>query len=239
MKAMNTIKKFGYKILRKFGIVGKEYQLLPSNFPVANINTTFNQIGKLNPRVTHPTEYVVLGVLASITKQNILEVGCYLGYSSCIMASAISSDRKIFSVDRFEIPKNWSKKTSDNWIFKNYSQIEWATKNRNALGFESKITFVESDSKSYAAELRNMRDRPKFDLIFIDGDHSYEGCLSDMKDYMPMLEEGGYLVMHDYNSPFHPGVAKAVDEIIQSDISFKCLYLVQSLIVIIKEHPKS
>ena len=73
MKAMNTIKKFGYKILRKFGIVGKEYQLLPSNFPVANINTTFNQIGKLNPRVTHPTEYVVLGVLASITKQNILK----------------------------------------------------------------------------------------------------------------------------------------------------------------------
>ena len=143
MKAMNTIKKFGYKILRKFGIVGKEYQLLPSNFPVANINTTFNQIGKLNPRVTHPTEYVVLGVLASITKQNILEVGCYLGYSSCIMASAISSDRKIFSVDRFEIPKNWSKKTSDNWIFKNYSQIEWATKNRMHLGSNQKLPLLK------------------------------------------------------------------------------------------------
>ena len=153
--------------------------------------------------------------------------------------SAISSDRKIFSIDKFEIPKNWSKSSSDNWIFKNYSQIEWATKNRNALGFESKITFVESDSKSYAADLRNMPNRPKFDLIFIDGDHSYEGCLSDLKDYMPMLEEGGYLVMHDYNSPLHPGVAKAVAEVIQSDISFKCLYIVQSLIVIIKEYPKS
>ena len=98
MKVMITVKKSVYKILRKFGIVGKEYQLLPSNFPEANINNTFNQLAKLHPRVTHPTEYVVLGILASITKQNILEVGCYLGYSSCIMASAISSDRKIFSI---------------------------------------------------------------------------------------------------------------------------------------------
>ena len=239
MKAMITIKKSVYKILRKLGIVGKAYQLLPNNFPIANINNTFNQIGKLHPRVTHPTEYVVLGTLASITKQNILEVGCYLGYSSCIMASAISGDRKIFSIDKFEIPKNWSKNTSDNWIYKNYSQIEWATKNRNALGFETKITFVKSDSKTYAATLRNIPDRPKFDLIFIDGDHTYDGCLSDMKDYMPMLEAGGYLVVHDYNSPLHPGVSKAVDEIIQSDKSFKCLYLVQSLVVIIKEHPKN
>ena len=54
-----------------------------------------------------------------------------------------------------------------------------------------------------------------------------------------MLEAGGYLVVHDYNSPLHPGVSKAVDEIIQSDKSFKCLYLVQSLVVIIKEHPKN
>ena len=78
MKAMNTIKKFGYKILRKFGIVGKEYQLLPSNFPVANINTTFNQIGQviekyfqlidLKSLKTGQKRRVIIGFLKTIRK---------------------------------------------------------------------------------------------------------------------------------------------------------------------------
>lgn len=233
------LKKAVYKIFQKFGIIGNEYKLLPNTLPTPNINNTINQISKLHPRVTHPTEYIVLGVLASMTKQNILEVGCYLGYSSCIMASAVVGNRKIYSLDKFEIPKGWSKKTSDDWIFKNNSQIDWAIKTCNALGFGSIITFIKSDSKSYAKVLRDMTDRPKFDLIFIDGDHSYEGCLNDLKDYVPFLETGGYLVMHDYNSPLHPGVTKAVDEIIKTDNSLRNLYIVQSLLIIIKDYPKN
>lgn len=204
MKALIGLKKYIYKILHKTGIIGKEYLLMPNTFPVASLNNTFNHIIKLHPRVTHPTEYVVLATLAGLTKWNILEVGCYLGYSSCIMASAISGNRKIMAIDKFEINKGWSKQTSDDWIFKNYSQIEWAKKNCQELGFEDKITFVRSSSQEYAQEMCKMHDKPKFDLIFIDGDHSYEGCSMDLKDYVQFLEDGGYLVMHDYNSPLHP-----------------------------------
>lgn len=39
-----------------------------------------------------------------------------------------------------------------------------------------------------------------FDVLFIDGDHSYEGVKHDWENYAPMLGKGGLLVMHDVNN---------------------------------------
>jgi hypothetical protein len=39
---------------------------------------------------------------------------------------------------------------------------------------------------------------PRCDLLFIDGDHSIEGCKFDYQNYAPMISPGGYLVFHDY-----------------------------------------
>lgn len=36
-----------------------------------------------------------------------------------------------------------------------------------------------------------------FDLVMIDGDHSYQGVKMDTLDYMPYVREGGYVVFHD------------------------------------------
>lgn len=37
----------------------------------------------------------------------------------------------------------------------------------------------------------------QFDLIYIDGDHSYEGALNDIRNFTPMVSDKGYLVMDD------------------------------------------
>ena len=57
-----------------------------------------------------------------------------------------------------------------------------------------------------------------FDLVFIDADHRYEGALTDIKTWLPLVKKGGILSGHDYK-PSHPGVMKAVDEIIGKDIT--------------------
>lgn len=45
-----------------------------------------------------------------------------------------------------------------------------------------------------------------FDLIFIDGDHSFEGCLADVARYVPKyLKPGGYFILHDYFGWYHDG----------------------------------
>ena len=49
------------------------------------------------------------------------------------------------------------------------------------------------------------------DLVFIDGDHSYECCKEDIEAWWPKLKKGGVMLGHDYG-PKHPGVIKAVKE---------------------------
>ena len=50
----------------------------------------------------------------------------------------------------------------------------------------------------------------KSDLLFIDGDHSYEGCRRDVESWIPHLNTGGLIAMHDYG--WADGVRKVVTE---------------------------
>ena len=54
-----------------------------------------------------------------------------------------------------------------------------------------------------------------FDTLFIDGDHTYKGCLSDFVHWYNKVKPGGKIIFHDYKRPTseHAGVTKAVDAI--------------------------
>ena len=52
------------------------------------------------------------------------------------------------------------------------------------------------------------------DLVFIDGDHRYEVCASDIAQYRPLIRSGGILAGHDYTHADWPGVKRAVDELV-------------------------
>lgn len=64
------------------------------------------------------------------------------------------------------------------------------------------------------------------DMVFVDGDHSYEGCKADILGWMPLIREGGIMAVHDYlkgdlqpdpDGPHPknwPGVDQAVQELL-------------------------
>lgn len=52
-----------------------------------------------------------------------------------------------------------------------------------------------------------------FDVIFIDGDHSYEGVLEDFQNALTVLNPEGCIILHDINSYQCPGVVKLWQEI--------------------------
>lgn len=39
-----------------------------------------------------------------------------------------------------------------------------------------------------------------FDLVYIDADHSYEGCRRDLEDWYPKIKQGKYLIGDDYRN---------------------------------------
>lgn len=53
------------------------------------------------------------------------------------------------------------------------------------------------------------------DVIFIDGDHTYEGVKADIKNWYPQMAKKGVMLFHDHDSS-SPGVVRAVSEFVES-----------------------
>ena len=51
------------------------------------------------------------------------------------------------------------------------------------------------------------------DWVYVDADHSYEGCLHDLENSLRVVRPGGIIFGDDYTNK--PGVRQAVDEFVQ------------------------
>lgn len=76
----------------------------------------------------------------------------------------------------------------------------------------------------------SINDHLKFDLIVVDADHSYEGCLADLRACAPFLEVGGAFLVHDYGCTDWPGVKKAIHHFLhETEPSFRFICAQHSL----------
>ena len=57
-------------------------------------------------------------------------------------------------------------------------------------------------------------NNPKLDVLYVDGDHSYKGAISDYNKLFPFLRSGGMLIMDNYEMK---DVQKAVKDINKED----------------------
>jgi predicted O-methyltransferase YrrM len=65
------------------------------------------------------------------------------------------------------------------------------------------VTGDSHEQKSYR-EVEEILGGNKLDLLFIDGDHSYEGVKLDFEDYRGFVRPGGLIAFHDIvDSEFH------------------------------------
>jgi predicted O-methyltransferase YrrM len=121
-----------------------------------------------------------------------MEIGTLKGGSALIVASAMAalgSDGRIFCVDPEPrvAPEDWARLESRAQMFR---------------GFSPQIL----------PEVASAAGGP-FDLVLIDGDHSYQGAIRDAKGVLPFMSHGGYILFHD---AFFADVRKAIDEFVLS-----------------------
>lgn len=57
------------------------------------------------------------------------------------------------------------------------------------------------------------------DLVFIDGDHSFDGVIGDIKAWQKNIIPGGLMVFHDYDSPEWSDVKPVVDDLMKDWIT--------------------
>lgn len=63
-------------------------------------------------------------------------------------------------------------------------------------------------------EIVERAGRSRYDVVVVDGDHSYDGVAADFRNYRDLIDDGGFLVFDDYDNAGWPGVKQAVDELV-------------------------
>lgn len=138
--------------------------------------------------------------------QEIVEVGSYLGRSSCWMAASVAAGVRVTCVDPWLGPRPgregtddpWDLKTGDAWLAK-------FTENVRACGVEDRVVPVRATSAEAAAAW----DGRPVGLLFVDAVHEYDSILEDFTLWSPHIAPGGWLALHDYSHGF-PDTARVV-----------------------------
>jgi hypothetical protein len=143
--------------------------------------------------------------------QAIVELGVYQGRTALMMAwgSRQGLGARVWGFDAWDLEGN-----TYGPPFSEAGSETWARYNVMAQGYNNTITLV----KSFAADAAAGWSGPPVGLLFVDDDHSAEGARSAIELWAPHLAEGALIAVDDYGHPDWPGVAQAVDELVDEGV---------------------
>jgi predicted O-methyltransferase YrrM len=150
-------------------------------------------------------------------KINYVEIGAYAGGSSCLMLQRPNTT--VISIDLGEpIPKEV--------VLENV--IKYKTNNNNYKYIQGNSQVAETKNALMSAlgepGLGVMGYGPGIDILFIDGDHSFQGVVADFAIYSDLVNIGGYIVFDDYHDCIYsPEVKQAVDSLLPGLVDYEVL----------------
>jgi MMP 1-O-methyltransferase len=123
----------------------------------------------------------------------VVEIGTWKGKSTYCIAQGLKSG-KIFSIDPFDASGEEESAVIYNSRKGDTSLVEQFKSSMTELGVIGKITPMKGLSNQFVGKF------PQIDFLFIDGDHSIEGCTFDFMNYGGYVKKGGYIAFHDYDA---------------------------------------
>jgi predicted O-methyltransferase YrrM len=137
----------------------------------------------------------------------VAEIGSFVGLTTLLLAIYGGATR-IYAIDTWEGSPNDNAIDAAANVNETYQRLGrdevLGTFLHNTKAHRPPIAFSIMPSIEAAERLDGV-----FDLVFLDGDHSYEGCRDDIFAWWPKVRPGGILCGHDYGS--FNGVTRAVN----------------------------
>jgi predicted O-methyltransferase YrrM len=147
-------------------------------------------IGAIPPRTMHSSEDVRVLLEAARGATRVVEIGVYEGASALALLETLGPSAELHLIDPFgthpdALPGGWG-------------ATEWAT--RRALARAARhlgagapqVRWHVAMSHEVAGDWKD-----SVDLVFIDGDHSEQGCRLDWACWHDFVAVGGHVVFHD------------------------------------------
>ncbi|HEV7396247.1 MAG TPA: class I SAM-dependent methyltransferase [Pyrinomonadaceae bacterium] len=122
----------------------------------------------------------LLEIVSSINAHTICEIGSAGGGTTFLLTQAAAQDAVIVTIDlEFSRPRQ-------------EAIIRFASNTQRVFCLEG-----NSHHPQMVREVRNCLDQQTLDVLYLDGDHSYEGIKTDFELYSPLVRPGGIIVFHD------------------------------------------
>lgn len=169
---------------------------------IESLNLTKKISDEINNMTFHH-HYYILYDIANLYPKNYnityVEIGCYAGGSACLMLQRPNT--QVVSIDL-------GQPISPNIVHQNVNKL-------NTL--KNKYNYLQGNSQTYEMVEQLKELISEIDILFIDGDHSYQGTFNDFILYEGLVKKGGYIVFDDYNDTQHnPEVKLVVNDIIST-----------------------
>jgi predicted O-methyltransferase YrrM len=146
--------------------------------------------GLIPPRTMHSEEDQHVLLEAARGARRVVEIGVYEGSSALALQRELGPGAELHLIDPFgshpdALPGGWG--ASERATRR---VLERAGRRLGAGGPDVRWHIATSHevAASWSGQL---------DLVFIDGDHSEEGCETDWLDWSPLVAPGGHVVLHD------------------------------------------
>lgn len=188
MSNVGVLKRLGRPVLRALGLRPPAYRRRVRHGEVAMDDVEIHGLVRALRSITPAARCLV-------------EIGSYCGGSTVVIARTAARrapDARVFAIEPF---------SADGARYqRNYESLFDA--NVTDWGVGGTIQKIKQLSHEAAAGWK----RP-IDFLYIDGDHSYDAVVRDIRDFVPFVRPAGVFAFHDYK-PGKDGVRRAVDELV-------------------------
>jgi predicted O-methyltransferase YrrM len=171
-----------------------------------NFDEAWEKIKDVEGLLCSPHQEKWLFNAASESNGDVLEIGSFMGRSTCCLAlGMLGTHKRVFALDPFDSSffKQIRHKIPDDYfqVFKENIQI---------CGVEDHVIILKGFSNDFADKFHN-----KLGMLFIDGSHKYEDVIFDYETFSPFVKQGGIIAFHDVDRG-HGGSRRAWREVAPS-----------------------
>lgn len=141
----------------------------------------------------HDITNILFAAGRTIKPQSYLEIGVRRGRSACVVARGCPTV-DIIAFDMWQ----------ENYAGMENPGPEFVKAELAKHGHKGEVYFFNGDSHGTVPAFFKENPALTFDMITVDGDHTEEGALDDLRNVIPRLSVGGVLVFDDIAHPAHP-----------------------------------
>ncbi|MDX2259842.1 MAG: class I SAM-dependent methyltransferase [Hyphomicrobiaceae bacterium] len=144
--------------------------------------------------------FVLYAIARGLEARRALEIGTHLGHSTLYLAAGLGGadaegegSGHLDTVDIVDVNDEGARH------YARFGAAMSARTRLDRLGLAQRVHFHVGQSDRHLAA-----GSSRYDLIFIDGDHSETGAYFDMVGALARLADGGLIILHDYDNPDRP-----------------------------------